>query len=118
MTTSAFPNDVAIAGVYEHPSRFSPNKTEFQIMAECAKGALDDAGLTRQDVDALFGASMTMGMMGIVDLAEYLDLRPDYLDGTNIGGSSFVAHVTHAAAAIHAGLCTTALVLYLSLIHI
>ena len=112
MTTSAFPNDVAIAGVYEHPSRFSPNKTEFQIMAECAKGALDDAGLTRQDVDALFGASMTMGMMGIVDLAEYLDLRPDYLDGTNIGGSSFVAHVTHAAAAIHAGLCTTALVLY------
>ena len=34
------------------------------------------------------------------------------LDGTNIGGSSFVAHVSHAAAAIHAGLCNVALVLY------
>ena len=68
-------------------------------MAECAKGALDDAGLKRSDVDGLFGASMSMGLMGIVDLAEYLDLRPDYMDGTNIGGSSFVAHVTHAAAA-------------------
>ena len=104
--------NTAIVGVYEHPSRFSPNKTEFQIMAECAKGALDDAGLDRADVDGLFGASMSMGMMGIVDLAEYLDVRPDYLDGTNIGGSSFVAHVSHAAAAIHAGLCNVALVLY------
>jgi acetyl-CoA acetyltransferase len=112
MTSSEFPTGIAIAGVYEHPSRFSPDKSEFQIMAECAKGALDDAGLTREDVDGLFGASMTMGMMGIVDLAEYLDLRPDYLDGTNIGGSSFVAHVNHAAAAIHSGLCSTALVLY------
>ena len=112
MSQATFPASAAIAGVYEHPSRFSPNKTEFQIMAECAKGALDDAGLKRSDVDGLFGASMSMGLMGIVDLAEYLDLRPDYTDGTNIGGSSFVAHVTHAAAAIHAGLCSVALVLY------
>ncbi|MGF1596829.1 MAG: acetyl-CoA acetyltransferase [Acidimicrobiales bacterium] len=103
---------VAIAGVYEHPSRFSPDKTEFQIMAECAKGALDEAGLTIDDVDGLFGASMTMGMMGIVDLAEYLNLKPTYLDGTNIGGSSFVAHVGHAAAAINAGFCDVALILY------
>ena len=114
MVQNGFPQNVAIAGVYEHPSRFSPNKTEFQIMAESAKGALDDAGLTRNDVDGLFGASMSMGLMGIVDLAEYLDLYPDYLDGTNIGGSSFVAHVSHAAAAINAGLCNVALVLYVS----
>jgi acetyl-CoA acetyltransferase len=102
----------AIAGVYEHPSRFSPDKTEFQIMAECAKGALDDAGLKLSDVDGLFAASMTMGAMGIIDLAEYLNLKPNYLDGTNIGGSSFVAHVIHASAAINAGLCDVALVLY------
>lgn len=103
---------IAIAGAYEHPSRFSPDKTEFQIMAECAKGALDEAGLVIGDVDGLFGASMTMGMMGIVDLAEYLNLKPTYLDGTNIGGSSFVAHVSHAAAAINAGMCEVALILY------
>jgi acetyl-CoA acetyltransferase len=103
---------VAVAGVYEHPTRWAPDKTEFQIMAESAKGALDDAGLTIGDVDALFAASMTMSGMGIVDLAEYLDLKPTYLDGTNIGGSSFVAHVAHAAAAIHAGMCEVALVLY------
>jgi acetyl-CoA acetyltransferase len=104
--------NIAIAGVYEHPTRWAPDKTEFQIMAESAKGALDDAGLTIRDVDALFGASMTMSGMGVVDLAEYLDLKPSYVDGTNIGGSSFVAHVSHAAAAIHAGMCEVALVLY------
>lgn len=103
---------IAVAGVYEHPTRWAPDKTEFQIMAESAKGALDDAGLTIGDVDALFAASMTMSGMGIVDLAEYLDVKPTYLDGTNIGGSSFVAHVAHAAAAIHAGYCEVALVLY------
>ncbi len=102
----------AIAGVYEHPTRWAPDKTEFQIMAESAKGALDDAGLTINDVDGLFGASMTMGAMGIVELAEYLNLKPNYIDGTNIGGSSFVAHVSHAAAAIHAGMCEVAIVLY------
>lgn len=103
---------VAIAGVYEHPTRWAPDKTEFQIMAESARGALDDAGLTIGDVDGLFAASMTMGAMGMVDLAEYLNLKPSFIDGTNIGGSSFVAHVTHAAAAIHAGLCNVALILY------
>ena len=94
---------VAIAGVYEHPTRWAPDKTEFQIMAESARGALEDCGLELRDVDGLFAASMSMGAMGIVSLAEYLNLKPRLLDGTNIGGSSFVAHVSHAAAAIHAG---------------
>ena len=40
----------AVVGVYEHPSRFAPDKSMFQIMAESIRGALDDAGLTIQDV--------------------------------------------------------------------
>ena len=109
---SDFPTNISIVGVHEHESRFSPDKSEFQIMAESAREALADAGLTKDDVDGLFGASMSMGMMGIVDLAEYLNMHPSYIDGTNIGGSSFVAHVNHAAAAINAGLCSVALILY------
>jgi len=102
----------AIAGVYEHPTRWAPDKTPWQIMAESARGALEDCGLGLNDVDGLFSAGMEMGAMGIVSLAEYLNLKPRYTDGTNIGGSSFVAHVSHAAAAIHAGLCRVALILY------
>ena len=95
---------IAIAGVYEHPTRFAPDKTDSLIMAECARGALEDAGLSLSDVDGLFSAGISMGPMGVVQLAEYLDIKPRHLDSTNIGGSSFVAHVSHAAAAIHAGL--------------
>jgi acetyl-CoA acetyltransferase len=103
---------VAIAGAFEHPTRFAPEKTELGIMAECARGALADCGLALHDVDGLASAGIAMGPMGVVQLAEYLNLRPRWLDGTNIGGSSFVAHVSHAAAAIHAGLCDVALILY------
>jgi acetyl-CoA acetyltransferase len=104
--------EIAIAGVYEHPTRWAPDKTELQLIAESARGALEDAGLTLADVDGLFSASMSMGGMGIVSVGEYLNLKPRYVDGTNIGGSSFVSHVTHAGAAIAAGLCDVALIVY------
>ncbi len=103
---------IALAGAYEHPSRWAPDKTDWQIMGESARGALADCGLGIGDVDGLFAAGIGMGIMGVVQLAEYLDLKPSYVDGTNIGGSSFVAHVAHAGAAIHAGLCEVALILY------
>jgi acetyl-CoA acetyltransferase len=53
-----------------------------------------------------------MGAMGIVGFCDYMNLTPTFLDGTNIGGSSFVAHTAHAAAAINAGLCNVAVIVY------
>ncbi len=108
----SFSGQIAIAGVHEYESRWAPDKTSFQIMGECTREALADAGLRLEDVDGLFGATMTMGAMGMVQLSEYLNIKPRYLDGTNIGGSSFVSHVAHAGAAIHAGLCDVALIVY------
>jgi len=108
----SFSGRIAIAGIHEYESRWAPDKTAFQITAECAREALADAGLALSDVDGLFGATMSMGAMGMVQLAEYLNIKPRYLDGSNIGGSSFVSHVAHAAAAIHSGLCEVALILY------
>ncbi|MBW2424428.1 MAG: thiolase [Deltaproteobacteria bacterium] len=108
----SFSGKIAIAGIHEYESRWAPDKTDFQIAAESAREALADAGLTLSDVDGLFGATMAMGPMGMVQLSEYLNIKPRYLDGSNIGGSSFVSHVAHAAAAIHSGLCDVALILY------
>jgi acetyl-CoA C-acetyltransferase len=101
---------VALAGVYEHPTRYAPHLTAYQIHAESARGALRDAGLEPCDVDALFTSGV--GPIGILSLAQHLNLRPDYLDSNSIGGSSFVSHCLHAAAAIDAGLCNVALVTY------
>ena len=68
----------AVVGVYEHPTRFAPDKTVFQIMAESMKGALDDAGLTVKDVDGVCTAGM--GGLGIIGLCDYLNLTPNYVD--------------------------------------
>ena len=87
-----------------------------QIQALSAKRALEDAGLTKDDVDGIFAAGL-WGQAGIgsfptMVLAEYLGIQPKYTDSTQIGGSSFEAHIGHAAAAIQSGLCDVALILY------
>ena len=101
-----------LVGVYEHPTRFAPDKSQFQIAAESIRGALDDCGLTIKDVDGLAMAGTGIGPMGIIGFCDYLNLNPNYVDGTQIGGSSFVAHTAHAAAAIAAGLCEVCVVAF------
>src|SRR3984893_8685344 len=102
----------ALAGVYEHPARFAPHKSMFQIMAESVRGALDDAGLKIQYVDGVCTTGVGMSGRGIVGFCDYLNLTPNSVDSTAIGGSSFVAHTAHAAAAIAAGLCSVVVVAY------
>ena len=43
-----------IGGVYEHPTRKAADKSLAQLHAECAKGALEDAGLTQRRRRRLF----------------------------------------------------------------
>jgi len=107
-----FDRQVVIAGVYEHPTRWAAGKTAYQIHAESARGVLDDAGLSIKDVDGYFTSGVSP--IGVLTVAEHLNLQPRHLDSTSIGGSSFVSHVTHAAAAIAAGLCEVALITYAS----
>jgi acetyl-CoA C-acetyltransferase len=99
-----------IAGAYEHPERAMPDKTSAQIHAEVAVGALRDAGLTLADVDGYFCSSDAPGWSGPVTMAEYLGIRPRYVDSTDTGGSAAIVHVGHAAAAIKAGKCSVALI--------
>ena len=98
-----------IAGIFEHPTRKAPDKSVAQLHAECAAGALADAGLSKSDVDGYFCAADAPGM-GPLAMAEYMGLRPRHLDSTELGGSSYIAHVGHAAAAIAAGRCNVALI--------
>ena len=97
-----------IAGAYEHPRREIPDRTVHQIHAEVALGALADAGLSLGDVDAYFCDASTG--FGPMTMAEYLNLKTSYVDSTETGGSSYLAHVGHASAAIATGKCHVALI--------
>jgi acetyl-CoA C-acetyltransferase len=99
-----------IAGAYEHPERKIPDKSVAQVHAEVALGALADAGLSLSDVDAYFCAGDAPGF-GALSMADYLGLtRLRYTDSTETGGSSYLAHVGHATAAIAERKCRIALI--------
>ena len=98
-----------IAGIYEHPTRHAPDKSTAQLHAECAKGALEDAGLSKSDVDGYFCAGDAPG--GILTMADYLGLpKLRHLDSTETGGCSYIIALGHAAQAIAAGKCSVALI--------
>src|SRR5690242_13257623 len=98
-----------IAGIFEHPTRKADDKSLAQLHAEVAKGALEDAGLSKDDVDGYFCAGDAPGM-GPLAMVDYMGLKPRHVDSTETGGSSYVLHVGHAAEAIAAGKCKVALI--------
>jgi acetyl-CoA C-acetyltransferase len=98
-----------IAGAFEHPTRKADGKSLAQLHAEVAKGALEDAGLTKDDVDGYFCAGDAPGLGGL-SMADYMGLNLRHIDSSETGGSSYLLHVGHAAQAIKAGKCKIALV--------
>ena len=64
-----------------------------------------DCGLKPYDIDGIATAGETP-----VQLAHYLGITPTWVDGTSVGGCSFMIHVRHAAAAIESGLAKTILI--------
>jgi acetyl-CoA acetyltransferase len=102
----------AVVGVAESDlGEVGPGLTPLDLMGQATLRALDDAGLKKEDVDGLFSASAYY-FMPTLSVGEYLGIRPRYSDATNLGGSSFVSHLFHAASAIDAGLCEVALIVY------
>ena len=66
---------------------------------------------TMRDIDGLCTASVTSTMWPM-PVVEYLGLAPSFIDGTMLGGSSFIAHLMPALLALDAGLCNAVLVCY------
>ena len=97
---------VAIVGVAESDEigRIE-GKSSLQHHAEAAYNALEDAGISMNEVDGLLSAGFST-----LTLAEYMGIQPKYTDTTAVGGSSFIIHIGHAMAAINAGYCEVALV--------
>jgi acetyl-CoA acetyltransferase len=100
------PGAVAIVGAAESSQLgLAPQVSQIQLHADAALNALADCGLTPKDIDGLACAAEWP-----TEIAHYLGITPSWVDGTMVGGCSFMLHVRHAAAAIAAGLCSTVLI--------
>jgi acetyl-CoA acetyltransferase len=82
-----------------------PELSALQLHADAARRAIADAGLTMADVDGVAAAGQSP-----IAIAHYLGITPTYIDGTMVGGCSYLLHVRHAAAAIAAGLADVVLI--------
>ncbi|MGB2695023.1 MAG: acetyl-CoA acetyltransferase [Dehalococcoidia bacterium] len=81
-----------------------PHMSALQLHADAAIRALADAGMDKSEVDAILTAANPS------QIAEYLQITPRFVDGTAVGGCSFMLHVAHAAMAIATGRCHVALI--------
>ena len=109
--------DAAIVGIHEYPSRDVEGEVSpLQIKAESAARALEDAGLSWSDVDAIYDAGEGGGMAGLT-IAEYFGLKPNVINTTGVGGSSYEYHAAHAKRDIAAGKARVGLLTYGSTAH-
>jgi acetyl-CoA C-acetyltransferase len=110
--------EAAIVGIYEYPLRkVEPGMTPLRIKAECARRALEDAGLKWSDVDAIYDTGDGGGGLAGLSIAEYFGLYPNVIDTTAVGGSSYEFQAAHAMRDIAAGKCRVALLTYGSTAH-
>ncbi len=100
------PGDIAVVGAAETTKLgVIPDMSQIQLHADAALNAMADAGLKPADIDGVATAVETPQQ-----IAHYLGITPSWVDGTSVGGCSFMIHVRHAAAAIASGLCRTVLI--------
>ena len=102
---------IAIVGVGTAGCGEARGMSDLEILAQAAKAAVEDAGLTMKDMDGLCTANL-MSAIWPLNVLEYLGIRPKFVEGTNIGGSAFVAHQLPAMMALDMGVCDAVLVCY------
>ncbi len=97
---------VAIVGAAETTELGKiPDLSQIQLHADAALNTLADAGLQAKDIDGVATAGESP-----IAIAHYLGIAPRWVDGSSVGGCSFMLHVRHAAAAIEAGYADTILI--------
>lgn len=101
---------VAIAGVALSDVGRVDDKNAYELMGQASRRALAEAGLRPDQVDGI--ASTSQGTLPPADVAEYLGIRPRWIDSTAVGGASWEVMLAHAADAIAAGHANVVLLTY------
>ncbi|HZP44132.1 MAG TPA: hypothetical protein VFB15_00645 [Candidatus Binataceae bacterium] len=105
-------NQVAIVGVGDTKVGVVPGMSATQLYVQAAKLALDDAGLTKNDIDGLITSNSFVEpyMYHAEMIAEYMQIFPRYCITVPTGGGTTGAALHHAASAIVTGMADTVLV--------
>jgi acetyl-CoA acetyltransferase len=107
MSMKELSNSVCIVGVDESDELGTlPETSQLSLHLQSIHNAVSDAGLNISDVDGIF----TAGQHSPALLGEALGITPRYIDGTSVGGCSFIIMAGHAMLALHHGLCDVAVV--------
>ncbi|MFE7647745.1 thiolase C-terminal domain-containing protein [Streptomyces phaeoluteigriseus] len=101
---------VAVVGVALSDCGRVDDATPYALHAQASRRALADAGLDRSRIDGF--ASAGLGTLAPVEVADYLGLRPTWVDSTSVGGSTWEVMAAHAADAIGAGHANAVLLAY------
>jgi acetyl-CoA acetyltransferase len=102
---------VAVAGVAlstNEPGK--PDATPYGLHAQAARRALADSGLRPSDIDGFCSAGL--GALQPLEVAEYLGLKPRWIDSTGVGGATWEVMAAHAADAIAMGHADVVLLAY------
>ncbi|MDI3422070.1 thiolase C-terminal domain-containing protein [Streptomyces luteolus] len=108
--SASTPRKVAVAGVALSDCGKVDDATPYALHAQAARRALADSGLDRSVIDGF--ASAGLGTLAPVEVAEYLGLKPTWVDSTSVGGSTWEVMAAHAAEAIAAGHARAVLLVY------
>ncbi|MDQ8704596.1 acetyl-CoA acetyltransferase [Streptomyces sp. LHD-70] len=108
--SASSPRKVAVAGVALSDCGKVDDATPYALHAQAARRALADSGLDRSVIDGF--ASAGLGTLAPVEVAEYLGLKPTWVDSTSVGGSTWEVMAAHAAEAIAAGHARAVLLVY------
>src|ERR1700722_1722051 len=90
-------------GGWEHPTGKATDTSDALLHAECAKGALEDAGLPKDDVGGYCCAGDAPGSLGPLSMVDYMNLKCRHVDSTDVGGASYQVAVGDALEAVGAG---------------
>ena len=112
--SSAMREKYVIAGIGHTAFGKLPGRSTLSLNTEACRGALADAGIGKDAIDAVFVKVPTSAreFMYGQKLAEALGLRPRLGGAWDQGGAANVALIAHAIGAIETGQCDAALICY------
>jgi acetyl-CoA acetyltransferase len=104
----------AIVGVGDTKFGAVPGVTDFGLIVEASKKAIEDAGLNKDEIDGLLAQQLyhNTAMWYTNWIGQRMGLKLKYTTDIDLGGATPVSTVQLAVMAINAGLCNTVLCVY------